>query len=229
MQCPAGTTDPTHNALGLLFFSILAVLLAMVASYKFWRASYYKLRNAYYLWKYNDSYENVYHSFKQRKSRKVSTIFSGLLPQYIAKVPSAAAESITLTKQKISQKIRQTKHQLNKPDSKTDQLTETISMSDDDKEIEDAMIELSNASSQLPVTDDQLIKQESSDNDLSRKLTFETKARVKKKLNYTMNISFKNLSLTLKSNGKVVVDNVSGVLNAGTVTAIMGPSGIYSI
>ena len=62
--------------------------------------------------------------------------------------------------------------------------------------------------------------------DSFRKLSKKTDERVKRKLDYTMNISFKNLTLTLKSNGKIVVDNVSGVLNSGTVTAIMGPSGM---
>ncbi|XP_028413905.1 ABC transporter G family member 24-like [Dendronephthya gigantea] len=45
---------------------------------------------------------------------------------------------------------------------------------------------------------------------------------------YTIDISFENLGLTLKTakdNGKVVLSGVTGHINSGEVTAVMGPSG----
>ena len=49
--------------------------------------------------------------------------------------------------------------------------------------------------------------------------------RRKSRVNFTMDIRFEDLTLRLKSNKKIVVDHASGKINAGTVTAIMGPSG----
>eukprot|EP01084_Bolivina_argentea_P257324 433510_1 len=46
-----------------------------------------------------------------------------------------------------------------------------------------------------------------------------------KKLDFLMDISYKNLSLTLKSNGAKILSNCSGYLHSGTINAIMGPSG----
>ena len=47
----------------------------------------------------------------------------------------------------------------------------------------------------------------------------------KKRARTLVNIEVDNLGLTLNSNGAVVLAGVSGRLNAGSVTAIMGPSG----
>ena len=58
---------------------------------------------------------------------------------------------------------------------------------------------------------------------LQRKSSFEKNVKT---VPFTTKITFENLSLKLKSSGKTVVDNVSGTLNVGTVTAIMGPSGM---
>ena len=38
-------------------------------------------------------------------------------------------------------------------------------------------------------------------------------------------IEFKGVSMALKGNGKVLLENVSGIYNPGQMHAIMGPSG----
>ena len=46
-----------------------------------------------------------------------------------------------------------------------------------------------------------------------------------KKKNFTMDISFHDMGLRLKTNGKIVLNKVNGTVRHGRMTAVMGPSG----
>ena len=90
------------------------------------------------------------------------------------------------------------------------------------------MIQLQDVSSQSDNHDhhhniDLQTKSQSFDSCISEKSSFGKNLQA---VPFTTKITFENLSLKLKSSGKTVVDNVSGTLNVGTVTAIMGPSGM---
>eukprot|EP01084_Bolivina_argentea_P241201 404978_1 len=59
----------------------------------------------------------------------------------------------------------------------------------------------------------------------SRKCTSRVLLNESNAISFTMDVEFNNLTMKLKSNNKTIVNNVSGRLPAGTITAVMGPSG----
>ena len=46
-----------------------------------------------------------------------------------------------------------------------------------------------------------------------------------KRKHFTMDITFKDLSLKLRTNGNTVLNRVNGTIHHGRMTAVMGPSG----
>eukprot|EP01084_Bolivina_argentea_P060635 110765_1 len=220
MSCPIGSSAPGLN-IGILIVAIIiiCIIAAFIAIMKFKK---YPLK-VYLCCGVADaeSKSQIIRSSEKRKLENLENdvnINNSLLSyNYLSTL--FANRSMT-----VSQKRNQKHYSVNQVHDDEKEVIDSRTKSRD-KSGEHSMkkhrFQTVSSNSFIP-THKQILEQKQNHDRIAAKNSMDIKA---KDLDFVVDIEFKNLSLTLRSNGKKVLDRCSGHFRCGTVNAIMGPSG----
>ena len=228
MRCPVGTSDPEMSYIGIMLLGFLLLYLLITIGYKWIRYIFRVTFERVYGETYAEWFE------KNQDSQLIQ--YLGALRLSISSNNSATYSSVTKTikaafistegDNDITVQMVDVDQELPAQivSGETD-ATDIIQMNDDEEEEVAALPEAIQSQPAESHFDDIKLQSEIPTPGLLKSTSRVLLQQQSGINNFTMDIEFNNLTMRLKSNNKVIVNNVCGRLPSGTITAVMGPSG----